>query len=75
LRPNLNPIGAPIGLKIEILELKGMITILESSLFNTLELGFFSQKKFPDFNEIGFHLQSGKTIETDSFSASKLALI
>jgi hypothetical protein len=28
--------------------------ILETSLFNTLELGFFSQKFCPDFNELGF---------------------
>ena len=52
LRPKCNPIGTPIGLKIEILELRGMITILLSSLFNTLEFDFFSKKISFDFNEV-----------------------
>jgi hypothetical protein len=37
LRPKCNPIDASIGLRIEILELRCMITILLTSLFNTLE--------------------------------------
>jgi hypothetical protein len=71
LRLKCNPIEYSIGLRIEILELRGMITILQSSLFNILELGFFSQKFSLKFNEIKIHLQSEKTTESGSFEASK----
>ena len=52
LRLKYSPIGYSIELRIDILELRGMITILQSSLFNILECGFFSQEFCARFNTI-----------------------